>query len=97
MAAILGFTEESHEKLKQGSALYQTSLLYRTDSTELKPENTFKIIMLKYFSLEFTICIAVELSHKKSHLAISTSMMNLRKQKIRISLIVYLKTKFTQH
>ena len=95
MAALLGFTEKSHEKWKQGSALYQTSLLYKTQI----PENTSKIIMLKYFSLEFTICIAVKLSHKKSHLAVPTSMMNLRKQEIsRLrSLIVYFMTKFTQH
>ena len=30
MAALLGFIEESHEKLKQGPALYQTSFLYKT-------------------------------------------------------------------
>ena len=71
--------------------------IQNSDSTELKPENTSKIIMLKYFGLEFTICIAVESSHKKSNFAIPTSMMNLRKQKIIRSLIVYFKTKFTQH
>ena len=77
MAALLGFIEESHEKLKQGPALYQTSL----DLTELIAENTSKIIMLKYLNSEFTICIAVELFHKNSNFAIPTSMMNLRKQK----------------
>ena len=99
MAALLGFIKELHKKLKQGPALYQTSLLYKTgsDSTELKSGNTSKIIMLKYFSFEFTICISVELSHKKSNFAIPTSMINLRKQKISRSLIVYYKTKFTQH
>ena len=29
MAALLGFIKESHKKLKQGLALYQTSLLYK--------------------------------------------------------------------
>ena len=97
MAALLGFIKESHKKLKQGPALYQTSLLQNSDSTELKSENTPKIIMLKYFSLEFTICIVVKLSPKKSNFAIPTSMINLRKQKITRTLIVYFKTKFTQH
>ena len=73
MAALLGFIEESHEKLKQGPALYRTSLLYETKILlKLKPENTFKIIMLKTLSLEFIICIAVELSHKMSNFAIPT-------------------------
>ena len=67
------------------------------DSTELKPENTSKIIMLKYLSLELTICIAVILSHKKSNFAIPTSMINLSLQKISRSLIIYFKTKLTQH
>ena len=62
-----------------------------------KEINQSKIIMLKYFSLEFTICNAVELSHKKSNFAIPTPMMNLRKQKISRLLIVYFKTKLTQH
>ena len=30
MAALFGFIEESHDKLEQGPALYQTSLLYKT-------------------------------------------------------------------
>ena len=30
MAAFWGFIEESHQKLKQGPALYQTSLPYKT-------------------------------------------------------------------
>ena len=66
--------------------------IQKSDSTELIPENTSKIIMLKCFSLEFTICIAVELSHKKSNFAIPASMIILRKQKISRSLIVYFKT-----
>ena len=70
MAASLGFIEESHEKFKQGSVLYQTPLLYKTNFTELKPENTSKLIIFKDFSLEFGICIAVELSHKKSNFAL---------------------------
>ena len=79
MAALLGFIKEPHKKLKQASALYHTSLLYKTKIilTKLKSENTPKIIMLKYFSLEFTICTAVELSHKTSNFAIP----NLRKTK----------------
>ena len=94
MAAPLGFIEESHKKFKQGPALYQTSLLFKTQILL----NTSKISMLKHFRLEFTIiCIAVELSHKKSNFAIPTSMMNLRKQTISRSMIVYFKMKFTQH
>ena len=53
MAALFGFIEEPHDKLKQGPSLYQTSSLQNSDSSELKPENTFKIIVLKYLNLHF--------------------------------------------
>ena len=95
-----GFIEESHDKMEtRASFIPNFSSIQNSDFSELKPENTSKIIMFKYFSLEFTICIAValQLSHKKSNFAIPTSMMNLRKQKISRSLIVYFKMKFTQH
>ena len=80
MAAFLGFIEESHEKLKQWPALYQTSLLYKNKILliELKPENKSKIIMLVGFSLEFTTCFDVELSHKKANFAIPTYLMKNR-------------------
>ena len=73
------------------------SSIQNLDSTQPKSEDTSKIIILKYFCFEFTICIAVALSHKNSNFAIPTSMINLRKQKISRSLIVYFKTKLTQH
>ena len=62
MAALFGFIEESHEKIEtRDSFVPNFSSIQNSDSTELKPENTFKN-HVKYFSLEFTICIAVELS-----------------------------------
>ena len=87
MAALLGFIKVTLEIETRASFIPNFSSIQNSDSTELKSENTSKIIMLKYFSLEFTIFIAVELSHKKSNFAIPTSR----------SLIVYFKTKFTQH
>ena len=84
MAALFGFIEESHEKLKQGPALYQTSLLYKTQITKTRKHiqnYRVKILKLAFIFLEFTDCNEVELSHKKSNFATPTSMMNLRKQK----------------
>ena len=40
MDAILGFIKESHKKLKQGPALYQTSLLYKTQILLNKNQKT---------------------------------------------------------
>ena len=68
----------------RASFIVNLSSLQNSDSTELKPENTLKNIVLKYLSvhfLDFTVCNAVELSHKKSNFATPTSMMNLRKKK----------------
>ena len=47
----------------RASCIQNLSSIQNSDSTELKPENKSKIIMLEYFSLGFTIYIAVELSH----------------------------------
>ena len=43
MAALLGFIDGSHEKIKQGLALYQNiSCVQNQDSTELTQENTLR-------------------------------------------------------
>ena len=56
MAAHFGFIEETHEKIEtRASFIPNLSSIQNSDSTELKPENTSKIIMFKYLSLEFTI------------------------------------------
>ena len=81
MAALLGFYRSVTCEIET-KASFIPNYSPVQDSTELKPEKTSKIIMLKDFSLEFTICIAVELSDKKSNFAISTYMMNFRKQNI---------------
>ena len=67
MAALLGLINWSHEKLTRRASFIQNfSSLQNQDSTELTLENTFRIIVLKDFSLECTFCSAVELSHEKT-------------------------------